>query len=151
MYVSGVFASATYFAFDMMQPSFFISPLTHKDTNKGIASDKSPQELLAYFDEQALAGQDYGQVLQHIQGYDRSGLMLKMIADFATQKGITLEQAWAVFLDCLMDRLVHTYMPSRQAKRLLRFQSKAVTQECYAALHATLNSRLPSVSVNAWQ
>jgi hypothetical protein len=111
---------------------------------------QSPQELLEHFDKQALVHQDYAQVLQLIQNFAGSDHVRNMIADFAKQEGITLEQAWAVFLDWLVDRLVNEYTPSRHAKRLLRSQLKTFDQAQYAALQSSLSSRFASVSAGSW-
>jgi hypothetical protein len=111
---------------------------------------QSPQELLEHFDKQALAHQDYAQVLQLIQHFAGSDQVRNMIADFAKQEGITLEQAWAVFLDWLAARLTNEYTPSRHAKRLLRSQMKICDQARQTTLQSSLSSRFSSVSVGAW-
>jgi hypothetical protein len=111
---------------------------------------QSPQELLEHFDKQALAHQDYAQVLQLIQHFAGSDQVRNMITDFAKQEGITLEQAWAVFLDWLVDRLVKEYAPSRHAKRLLRSQMKTFDQARQATLQNSLDSRFSSISAGAW-
>jgi len=112
---------------------------------------RTPQELLEHFDKQALAHQDYAQVLELIRHFAGSDYILNMIADFAKQEGITPEQAWAVLLDWLMLRLANEYTPSRHAKRLLRSQMKSFDQTRYAAFQNSLNSRFSSVSAGAWQ
>jgi len=113
----------------------------------------SPHELLKYFDKQALAYQDYAHVLTLIQihGFTGADYVPCMIADFANQEGITLEQAWAVFLDWLMIRLVNEYRPSRHAKRLLRSQMKTFGRTRRTAFHTVLNSRFSDLSVTAWK
>jgi hypothetical protein len=111
----------------------------------------SPQELLQYFDEQALASQDYARVLQLIQELVGSDHLQNMVADFALQEGLTPEQAWAILLDWLMARLVNDFTPSRQAKRLLRPQLKPFDQTRHAAFQSSLDGRFASVSAGAWQ
>ena len=52
---------------------------------------QSALELLEYFDKQALAHQDFAQVLKLVQ-HLVAEIVQNMIADFAKQGGITLEQ-----------------------------------------------------------
>jgi Ca-activated chloride channel family protein len=111
--------------------------------------EKSPQELLEQFDQQALAHQDYAKVLGLIQHF--AGNVLNMITDFANQEGITEEQAWAVFLDWLVARLANDYTVSRHGKRLLRSQTKTFDQAQSAAFQSALDQRFSSVSAGAWQ
>ena len=120
---------------------------TYSDST-GINVTQTPRELLEEFDRQALAHQDYARVLGLIRQF--TGDVQDLISDFANQEGISLEQAWAVFLDWLVARLANDYTLSRPGHRLLRSQTKTLDQARSAAWQSSLDQRFSAVSAAAW-
>jgi len=112
------------------------------------AAVQTPRELLERFDRQALTRQDYALVLGFLRQF--SGDVGDLITEFANREGITLEQAWAVFLDWLAARLASDYTLSRHGRRLLRSQTKTLDRAGIAALQSSLDQRFSAVSADAW-
>jgi hypothetical protein len=101
-----------------------------------------PQEILAYFDAQALATPNLGQALKallaHFPGLESWNTLL---ADLARQEGATWEEAWAAALAFLVERLAGEISLSRQGRRLLQVKNLALD----TAVRAALAERQPDI------
>ncbi|GHV56327.1 hypothetical protein FACS189460_0890 [Deltaproteobacteria bacterium] len=102
------------------------------------AAFPEPREILAYFDAQALATSNLGQTLKALLGHF-SGLedWNTLLTDLAQQEGATWENAWAVGLAFLAEKLAGEFSLSRQGQRLLRVKNDTLT----AAVRAVLITR----------
>jgi Ca-activated chloride channel family protein len=116
-----------------------------------IITVSTPKDLLEFFDKQALTCQNFAEVLNLLVNFTGTDGLTKLVDRLAKQENISTEQAWAFLLDWLMEQLVNDYLPSRQAKRLLRSQTSQLTKEQQSTLHVALSKELPSVGIAAWQ
>jgi Ca-activated chloride channel family protein len=107
----------------------------------------SPMDLLRGFDEAAIRAANFSEALASTSPRTLPEDVEHLLSAL---EGVSAEQAWALFMTWLIERLAELYTPTRRAQRLLRSQVAGIDTAVCEALRQRWAAALPTLSPDDW-